>query len=119
MYDCYHGLLKTDTFVGLQHEANCDLKKANFFISDLDNIEKFEEKIKEKVLIGDYLRKNGGSDAYASKAVKFKCGIQCFMQKKISEIKEAFVFNNFINFILIKIIFIISMIRNLMISKRQ
>ena len=100
MYDCYHGLLKNDTFLGLQHESNCDLKKANFFISDLENIEKYEEKNKEKVLIGDYLRKNGGSDAYASKVVKFKCGAQCFMQRKISEIKEAFVFNNFYQLLL-------------------
>ena len=91
IYDCYHGLLKNDTFIGLHHETNCDIKKADFFRSDLEDIKKFEEKNKEKVLIGEFLMKFGGADAYASKNVKFLCEEQCFMQRKISEIQEAFV----------------------------
>jgi len=91
VYDCYHGIQKSDTFIALNQESNCDIRKAEVFWSDFEVADNY---VKENgdVTMHEILSNNETLDVYTSRKVEFKCSNYCFMERKYSEIQKAYVF---------------------------
>ena len=91
LYDCYHGLQKVDTFIGLHQENNCDIRNAQFFIINMDDGKLLCDKSGRDMTMREILENFKQLSYYLPKKVTFKCENDCFLNKKYKEICDFMV----------------------------
>jgi len=86
VYDCYHGIQKSDNFMGLHQEKNCNFQSAEFFARDFDDAKLLCENNARDMSMREIFQNLKHISLYFKSKVLFICKNNCFMDKPYSKI---------------------------------